>query len=145
MYRTQLLVVARNKVALFGSIVAVGLVCAQAQANPIAAGFNASTVPICDDCFTAGQNLGFTADFFGVNYTQTFVSNNGYVTFNSGQGTYTPTGLTAAYSGQPIIAPFFADVDTRGAGTVTYGTGTYAGRNAFGVTWNGVGYFASHS
>jgi hypothetical protein len=76
-------------------------------------------------------------------YTTTYVSNNGYLTFNSGQGTYTPSGLGAGYVGQPIIAAFFADVDTRGARSAltSYGTGTYAGRGAFGATWDGVGYY----
>ena len=117
-------------------------------AGPVASGFtNGGTVPICDDCFTSATPLGFSADFFGTSYTQAYVSNNGYVTFNSGQSTYTPTGLTASYSGQPIIAAFFADVDTRGvnAGSVTYGTGTYAGQDAFGVTWDAVGYFSGHA
>lgn len=27
------------------------------------------------------------------------------------------------------------------SGTVTYGTGSYAGRDAYGVTWNSVGYY----
>jgi hypothetical protein len=48
----------------------------------------------------------------------------------------------------PIIAPFWADVDTRGAGSaqVTYGQTTFQGRPAFCVNWDGVGvgYFSSH-
>jgi len=116
-----------------------------ALAQNIVPGFNTTTVPRCDDCFTAATPLGFNANFFGNTYSNLFVSNNGYVTFNSGQGTFTPTGLGAGYSGQPIIAPFFADVDTRPAngGTVTYGTGTFGGFNAFGATWNNVGYFSN--
>lgn len=109
----------------------------------ITPGFNSNTLASCDDCFSSTINLGFTADFFGSNYNQTYVSNNGYLTFSNGQGTYTPTGLTGSYRGQPIIAPFYADVDTRGTGTVNYGTGTYNGFSAFGITWNGVGYFPS--
>jgi hypothetical protein len=87
--------------------------------------------------------LGFNANYFGATFNQTFVSNNGYVTFDQGQGDYTPTGLTADYVGAPIIAAFFSDVDTRAdqGGTVTYGNGTYAGNNAFGVTWDQVGYY----
>lgn len=136
---------------LLGSAVAIALAAAismSAQAGPVASGFtNLGTVPVCDDCFTAAIPLGFSADFFGTTYTQGYVSNNGYITFNNGQGTYTPTGLTASYSGQPIIAPYFADVDTRGAGggSVTYGTGTYEGQAAFGVTWNAVGYYSAET
>lgn len=117
------------------------------HAGPVVAGFtNGGTVATCDDCATGATTLGFNANYFGTSYASTYVSNNGYVTFNQGQGIFTPSGLTALYTGQPIIAAFFADVDTRGngGGSVTYGTGSYAGANAFGVTWNAVGYFGSH-
>nr|WP_310259930.1 nidogen-like domain-containing protein [Roseateles saccharophilus] len=118
-----------------------------AQAGPVVGGFtNGGTVAVCDDCFTGPTTLGFTANYFGTSYNSTYVSNNGYVTFGAGQGIFTATGLTGAYAGLPIIAAFFSDVDTRGVGggNVKYGTGTYAGANAFGVTWNAVGYFGSH-
>ena len=103
-----------------------------ANAGPVASGFtNVGTVQRCDDCATAFIPTTIPLNFFGTNYTGFYISNNGYITFNSPQGTFTPTGLGSGYSGQPIIAPFFADVDTRPAngGTVDYGTGTYAGRN----------------
>jgi hypothetical protein len=118
-----------------------------ATAQNVVPGFTGSTVQRCDDCFTAATPLGFSANYFGNTYTNAFVSNNGYVTFSSGQSTFTPTGLGAGYSGQPIIAPFFADVDTRlpTAGTVTYGTGTFNGANAFAATWNDVGYFSNQT
>jgi hypothetical protein len=74
------------------------------------------------------------------------VNNNGNVTFNSGLSTFTPFGLTGAVA-QPIIAPFFADVDTRNLGSaeVTYGTGTVGAQAAFGVNWVDVGYFSSRA
>ena len=67
---------------------------------------------------------------------------NGNITFSGPLSAYSPYGL--AGSNQSIIAPFFADVDTRGAGSAltSYGTGTYAGHTAFGITWPGVGYFS---
>lgn len=123
---------------------------ASAQAFRDDAGFTTNNLPANDDGYTVGaQPLGFTANFFGANggtSTGVFVSNNGYVTFNSGQGDYTPTGLTGSVS-QPIIAPFFADVDTQGSGSAltTWGTSVINGHNAFGVDWNGVGYYGSHS
>ena len=56
----------------------------------------------------------------------------GNVTFDSSLSSFTPFDLTS--TGRQIIAPFFADVDTRRAGdAVTYGTGTYEGQDAFGV------------
>lgn len=114
-----------------------------AQAISLAPGFDDSQLLRNDDLATGAQALGFTANFFGVTRSEAYVSNNGYITFNSGQSTFTPTGLGSAYRGQPIIAPFFADVDTRNSasGITSYGQGTFAGRNAFGATWPLVGYF----
>ena len=89
------------------------------------------------------MSIGFSINFFSNAYSQLFVNNNGNVTFNSAQSDYTPSGLGGGYSGQAIIAPFFADVDTRGEGSglTSYGTGSYAGNIAFGVTWPAVGYY----
>jgi streptogramin lyase len=103
-------------------------------------GFNSSALTQQDDSPSVQADLGFTADFFGTTETKVWVNNNGNITFDGAQSAYTPYGLTG--TSHQIIAPFFADVDTRGAGTVTaYGQGTVDGHNAFGVTWNGVDYF----
>jgi len=134
-----------NKWTLTGAAL-IALVASAAEAGPVAAGFD-SIVALGpnDDSATGPIALGFAANFFGNTYADTYISNNGYLTFNTGQGTYTPGGLGAGYGGQPIIAAFFADVDTRGVGTTTYGYGTYAGHAAFGATWTNVGYFGAHT
>lgn len=118
-----------------------------AQAQRVDPGFRGNTLARNDDGFTSALALGFSANYFGTTYTNTFLSNNGYLTFNSGQGTFTPSGLGAGYSGQPIIAAFFADVDTRNLASAlaAYGTGVYNGRTAFGATWDGVGYFSTQA
>lgn len=115
-----------------------------ASAQVSAPGFDSSTLGACDDCFSSAQSLGFSANFFGTTYTDTFVSNNGYVTFGAGQGSYTPQGLGAGYVGLPIIAAFFTDLDTRdnAASITSFGTGTFQGRNAFGVNYDNVGQFS---
>jgi hypothetical protein len=114
---------------------------AHAQIRP---GFDAGVLGANDDGSTAAQNIGFTINYFGNNFSQLFVNNNGNVTFNAPLATFTPFGLTGNI-GTPIIAPFFADVDTRGAGSglVSFGTGTANGRTAYGVNWPLVGYFSS--
>jgi hypothetical protein len=102
-------------------------------------GFNASTLPGNDDESTGFVPLGFSADFFGTSFTGLFVNNNGNVTFDSPLEEFTPFGLTA--TNRVIIAPYFADVDTRQGNVVTFGAGTVNGRPAFGVNWPGVGCF----
>lgn len=126
---------------------AVAMAPTVASAQNVEAGFTANTVARCDDCFTGSVALPFSVNYFGTTYNSTFVSNNGYLTFGSGQGTFTPTGLGAGYGGLPIIAPFFADVDTRPAlgGFTQYGNGTFNGMSAFGATWTDVGYFSNQT
>ena len=94
-----------------------------------------------DDGFSGPKNLGFTINFFGTNQTQYWVNNNGNISFNNGISAFTPSGPTGA--SQPLISPFFADVDTRSAlsGVVHLRTNI---ANEIIVTWDQVGYFDSH-
>lgn len=119
---------------------------AQGQAFRSNGGFNTNSLPANDDGSTGLINFGLgNINFFGTTYTSGYVNNNGNITFNMPLSDFTPRGLTGATP--PIIAPFFADVDTRGAGSAltSYGTSTVDGHNAFGVNWNGVGYFSGHT
>ncbi len=103
-----------------------------------------TVLPANDDGSTGQVSLGFSALINGTSYSQTYVNNNGNITFNSALGTFTPSAISAGSFG-PIIAPFFADVDTRAAGSnpVTYDAATLNGRNVFGVNWINVGVFSS--
>jgi choice-of-anchor A domain-containing protein len=102
-----------------------------------------STLRATDDGSTGLVPLPFGVNFFGSRYRGLYVNNNGNVTFDTPLSTFTPFELAAAE--RVIIAPFFADVDTRGAGSaaVTYSSGaaTFEGRPAFCVNWVDVGYF----
>ena len=134
-----------GRVLLFLTLLAVGLPqpgAAQAvRTNP---GFAANSVPRNDDGSSDEVPIGFLVNFFGQTFSTTYVNNNGNITFGDSLGTFTPAGLT----GSPlrIIAPFWADVDTRGEASslVTYGLDTVGGRRAFGVNWVNVGYYNQH-
>jgi len=97
-----------------------------------------------DDGSTAAQGLGFTINFFGQSFSQLFVNNNGNVTFDAPLSTYTPFSLST--TSREILAPFFADVDTRGSGSdvVRFGQATIGGRSVFGVNWIDVGYYSQY-
>jgi len=124
-----------------------------ARAAAILPGFGGSSLAANDDGSTGLIPLGFGINFFGVNggnTTQVYLNNNGNITFLNPLSTFTPFGLLTAV--QPIIAPFFGDVDTSSAPgnseLMTYGAGTFDGRAAFGVNWGtsggiGVDYFAA--
>lgn len=97
-----------------------------------------------DDTPSGTATLPFTINFFGANYTTVYVNNNGNVTFDGPLSQFTPENIVT--TSHVIIAPYFADVDTRGAGSgvTTYGATTFGGRPAFCVTWPHVGYFGEN-
>ncbi len=134
---------------LVGALVAISFTLGspvQAASIREAGSFTGNTLPPNDDGSTGQVNLGFTANFYGASYDRAYVNNNGNVTFDAPLGTFTPFNLTPA-STTRIIAPFFADVDTRGAGSgvTQYSTATLGGRPAFGVNWIDVGYFSGQT
>lgn len=123
-------------------ILATGISAAHAGAIHDA-GLFTNTLAANDDGSTGQVSLGFTANINGTNFTNTFVNNNGNITFNGALGTFTPAAISTGVFG-PIIAPFFADVDTRAAGSslVSYGSSTLGGFNVFGVNYINVGVFS---
>lgn len=124
------------------------LVAAALSAQVVVSGFTQTgSLAANDDDYSPAVDLGFSMNFGGVTYSQTYVSNNGYLTFGEGSGEYSPPELNSSYSGLPIIAAFFSDVDTRSPsnGTLTWGTGTVDGKAAFAAKWNQVAEYPASS
>jgi uncharacterized protein (TIGR03382 family) len=93
--------------------------------------------------------------FFGAMHTSVFVNTNGNITFSGPLGTYTPDPFPVA--GQPMIAPYWGDVDIRGEGDCSgflgdlgcsdpleNGVFWYLEPGLMVVTWDTVGYFGCH-
>jgi VCBS repeat-containing protein len=78
-------------------------------------------------------------NFFGTNYRSIFINNNGNITFKSATGAYTPSEINAGLD-NPIIAAFWADVDTTGHGAVYYDLDSVDG--VMTITWDQVGYYS---
>jgi hypothetical protein len=97
-----------------------------------------------DDGFSGPINFEFNFSLFGTTYTSFFANNNGNITFNSGLPDFTPTGLQGAT--QPVVSPFFADVDTRNlaSGVMSLQTRTSAAGDEVILTWPNVGFFNSN-
>lgn len=93
-----------------------------------------------DDGSSPSVPLGFNFCFYGTTYTSCFINTNGNITFGaSGYSSYSSTGFPTTVAA--MIAPFWADVDIRGAasGLVYYKkTAT-----SLIVKWSNVGYFNS--
>lgn len=90
-------------------------------------------------------------NFYGFVFTGLWVNNNGSVSFAAPASSFTPTAITGS-TANPLITPFWADVDTRAGATAPTQGGTSTGSNrvwydldaadgVFTVTWDDVGYF----
>lgn len=91
-----------------------------------------------DDGSVGPIELPFPVPVYGNTYTRFWINNNGNVTFTGPLSTYTAFAFPNN-EGIVIVAPFFADVDTRPAasGKVHYkATSEY-----IVITWNNVGYY----
>jgi hypothetical protein len=107
-------------------------------------GFTTSQLRNGDDVFTEVQ-LPFTINFGGRTYSSGFLSNNGNLSFGTistvldGRANFVPRGIRSINF--PLIAPFYADVDTTNTAAVTFGADRVDNRPAFGINWPGVGRF----
>jgi hypothetical protein len=91
------------------------------------------------NCNPTPVPIGFTVSFYGEAFSNLYVNNNGNITFDAPLSDYSPFGFIGVTN--EIIAPYFADVDTRAGNVVTFGNDSVDGHAAFGVNWIGVGYF----
>lgn len=116
-------------------------------------GYDANAVPRGDDTSNLVVNLPFTMNWFGTTYNQIYINMNGNCTFGSAFSGYNPGGSTIAGTNASIMAPFWADVDTRNTATaqVTYSSTVPGsipqvdGRNAFFVNWVGIARYNNQS
>ncbi len=93
-----------------------------------------------DDGSSPLITLPFNFCLYGTNYTNVYINNNGNISFNSAYFTFTANGFPDAT--HAMVAPFWADVDTRGplSGLVYYKVNA---TNMI-VQWEHVGYYSSH-
>ncbi|VWX54718.1 PEP-CTERM protein-sorting domain-containing protein [Novosphingobium sp. 9U] len=105
-------------------------------------GYGQIALPKNDDSSSGAYIMPFSIDFFGSVYDELFVNNNGNVTFSTGLGSFTPFDFGSL--GQAMIAPFWADVDTRCVSCGNVYIGSFA-PGQINVTWDNVGYYSQHS
>lgn len=110
------------------------------------AGFGELAMNANDDGSSNLLDLPFTLNFFGSNFSSFYVNNNGNITFNRPLSTYTPNAFPV--SNQPMIAPWWADVDTRGAAGALGSNAVYVAApntDTVVVTWHDVGYYSAQT
>ncbi len=89
-----------------------------------------------DDGSSALINIPFNFCFYGQQYNSLYINNNGNVTFTNILSAFSSTAFPSA--GNQILAPFWADVDTRsGNGQVLYKVTP----TAVYINWEDVGYY----
>jgi len=122
-----------------------------------------TNIPANDDGSSPQVNLTTDFYFFGQAQSSLWVNNNGNITFNAGLSSFTPLAFPGA---NKIVAPYWADVDTRGSGSglAYYGERTdsttlntissqvntafsgagFTATYGFVATWDHVGYYSGH-
>lgn len=100
-----------------------------------------NSTPVNISALSSNQGLNVLGRNFGNNV---YLSNNGYMRLDRGDGSFTPYPLTN--TNNPIIAAYFGDVDTRrGLGNVYYGTQATNNNNKAVLTWINTGYYSNGS
>lgn len=93
-----------------------------------------------DDGSTGVIPLPFNFCFYGQSQTSCFINNNGNISFGASYATFSAVGFPSNQFS--MVAPFWADVDTRGTGSgLVYYKVT---PTALIVRWQTVGYFSSY-
>ncbi len=97
------------------------------------------SMPRNDDGSSALINFGFNFNLYGTIYNACYINNNGNITFTQPLATFTPFAFPS--SPLAIVAPFFADVDTRplASGVVYHKIES----NRMTIVWDSVGYFGN--
>lgn len=134
--------------ALTASLLSTGLLTNTAYAVALIDGMSGETtygnraLNDNDDGSSNLLNLPFEINFYGNRYTSFYINNNGNISFEDAISEYTPDAFPIA--DQPMIAPFWGDVDTRcdACGDVYLGG---PNEDTVVVTWNDVGYYSASS
>ena len=93
-----------------------------------------TAIPINDDGSFGPVDLPFTYSLYGDSINSVWINTNGNLTFANPLGTFSPSGFPYDI---PMVAPFWADVDTRDGGQIYYKrTATH-----LIVTWDSVAYY----
>lgn len=138
--------------ASLGSCTQIGVnLCVPLDANFQRVPFNMGFFCDRNDDGSAQLSLsGWDFDFYGTNWSDIWVNNNGNVSFGQDFSTYSSSGFPI--SNFPMVAPFWGDVDTtRDDGTdgvVWYREWSTANGDAVNrmvITWDHVGFYASNT
>lgn len=129
-------------------ISALGLLFPFDSTNPVGTGWTQSMAP--NDDGSSGQiQLGFDYCFYNEPRSSLYINNNGNVSFSAPFSSFTSTGFPV--NGFDMVAPFWADVDTRNqadnpdTNLVWHQSFNTSSGPVFVVTWDSVGWFSGQN
>jgi hypothetical protein len=109
--------------------------------NVEAPGGNEVFVGLGDDQTSGPLPIGFTFTFYGVDYTNFYISSNGFIDFDGG-GNGCCAGQPIPGSGQgPMIAGYWEDLDPPEGGTIEYETFGTSPDSQLNVTFRDIQHF----
>lgn len=111
--------------------------------NPMPGPIAGTSVALTDDMVSASLPIGFTFNYFGVDYTQFYISSNGYIGFTAGMLNGCCSGQTIPTAGNPdnLIAFAWEDINPSSGGTIRYLTTGTAPNQKLIVEFSGVPHF----
>jgi len=100
-------------------------------------------IALADDEVSDPIPVGFTFKFFGVSYSELFVSSNGFLTVLPGQDSGCCSGASIPQAADPngIIAGWWEDLYPPAGGSITYETLGVAPNRFFVVQFNSIEHF----
>ena len=102
-----------------------------------------TNVTLSDDQLSGGLPIGFTFNFYCVDYTTFYISSNGFLTFTGASGNGCCTGQTLPDAAAPnnLIAFAWEDLNPSSGGTITYATFGTAPNRTLVTSFNSVPHF----
>jgi hypothetical protein len=114
--------------------------------SPLAGSGN--PVSLSDDMVSGNLPIGFTFNFYGTNYTEFYISSNGFITFNPASGNGCCSGPMLPNNDMSLcnlVAFAWNDLNPGAGGTVEYFTTGTTPNRKLAVTFTNVPYFSGGS
>jgi hypothetical protein len=102
-----------------------------------------TNVVLLDDQVSGAVPISFPFTFYGNNYTNLYISSNGFITFNNDANSGCCTGQFLPNGGSPnnLVALCWEDLNPNSGGTIRYGVFGTSPNRAFVIEYNAIQHF----